>query len=596
MIRHGSIQPLLDGLRSHVARDAVQGSLAASFREAVVRRPAVAVSFSQIASRGFLGRSRSIRNTSLEVPKADCTLTDKCTIGAANCETLRDRFLLIAAGIQDQQLDLKQKLADLGKTCQEQEDIIRVQSVQINSRLRKEQTALAEATGQNIKAKEGSRAKNSQYDGLKVDHAKMEQDCCSTQNDVKREKCALRKIRSQLYKLQGREGDFEDCTTSEWHQEECSVSCGGGTRRFSRQRVTPQHGGTACGPLAKVEPCNEHACPVDCSFAAWEEWSSCSAGCDGGVKERVRRITQEAENGGLICAETSEAVPCNVQACSNDCVLAVWTEWTSCSKACDTGSQRRWRDVEKEAAALGKCPHAEAKERLQFKPCNEKDCQELLPGNRTLLRCASALDVVVLLDGSGSMGRPGWQAARAFAARLISRLEGGDDKVLVALQMFSGPANFDAYERCTSDDPNIQPDMAKDCGITWVKRLTGETAEVSRMVPNLEWPAGSTFLSAALEEAQGELQFGRSNASSLVIVITDGAPISARRTQEAAKRLKEKARILWVPIGSSPPMELIEGLAGLPHKDNVVPARSFEELEDDQALNALLASACPVLS
>jgi len=415
-------------------------------------------------------------------------------------------------------------------------------------------------------------------------------------NQLKQEKCALKKVRSELARLKGRDGDFLDCKTSSWREEVCTASCGGGKRRWLREIVQKEDGGAACGPLAKVEPCNEHPCPVDCKFGPWEAWSQCSAECDGGVRERMRPVKVRAKNGGKLCLEPRQADACNGQACTRDCQLADWTEWTACSKLCDTGSQHRSRAVAEEPLGLGKCPRQEAKERLQFKPCNTESCQELLPEGRTTLRCSSKLDVIVLLDGSGSLGREGWNQTRAFAARLVENLEGGDDKVHVALQLFSGPSDFDAYKRCTSNDPNAQPDMARDCGIVWVKHLTSRTVEVARMVPNIEWPAGSTFMSSALAEAQGELQYGRQHTRSLVVVISDGKPISHIRTKEAARRLKRRARVLWVPIGMSSDMDLVTEMASLPREENIVRVERFEELDQPAWVNKLIANACPHLS
>lgn len=66
--------------------------------------------------------------------------------------------------------------------------------------------------------------------------------------------------------------------------------------------------------------------------------------------------------------------------------------------------------------------------------------QELLqPGNVTL-RCGSAVDLIVLLDGSGSLGRYGWKQSKDMAIKFIQSMKGsGKDHSLslVCLSRFS---------------------------------------------------------------------------------------------------------------------------------------------------------------
>merc|ERR1712045_602234 len=103
----------------------------------------------------------------------------------------------------------------------------------------------------------------------------------------------------------------------------------------------------------------------------------------------------EPAHDGEPCEPTEEELACNIQSCNGDCVLSEWTEWAGCSKACDTGSQRRTKSVDKEAHGSGLCWDATSEERLEFKDCNTFPCEDILPENRTTLHCNSRQDVII---------------------------------------------------------------------------------------------------------------------------------------------------------------------------------------------------------
>ena len=85
---------------------------------------------------------------------------------------------------------------------------------------------------------------------------------------------------------------------------------------------------------------------------------------------------------GAPCEMTSETETCNGQACENDCELSEWSKWSWCSK--------------------------DYKVKCGVKP----------------KQCKKELDIVFLLDGSGSLGKTGWKAEsrqQAWHARAMVR-------------------------------------------------------------------------------------------------------------------------------------------------------------------------------
>ena len=55
---------------------------------------------------------------------------------------------------------------------------------------------------------------------------------------------------------------------------------------------------------------------VDCAWDSFDEWSSCSKSCDGGIQLRSRRVMTYEANGGATCAgSSSETQICNTGSC-----------------------------------------------------------------------------------------------------------------------------------------------------------------------------------------------------------------------------------------------------------------------------------------
>jgi hypothetical protein len=233
---------------------------------------------------------------------------------------------------------------------------------------------------------------------------------------------------------------------------------------------------------------------------------------------------------------------------------------------------------------------------LQFRECNKKPCSEFyrLSSEGKFLQCGSKVDLMVLMDGSGSLGNKGWQNSQKFVTNLISHLEGSDDKVHVALQLFSGPRTWTSYAKCTGTGSGA-PDMETDCGITWVKHFTNDTIATAKLVNDLKFPRATTLTSVALAEAKSELINGREDAASIVVVVTDGKPLSHERTVAAANALKADARVIWVPVGPGAPLDLIDDLASLPKHENIIQMDSFDKLGWPYFVNKVISQACPVL-
>ena len=95
---------------------------------------------------------------------------------------------------------------------------------------------------------------------------------------------------------------------SEW--TDCSLTCNGGER--SRRRVcgldpTSKSKDNPCkAPLKETEKCNTDKCPV---FTEWSEWTTCSKTCGNGEQKRERECVPSSEvSSRLFCEGALEQI------------------------------------------------------------------------------------------------------------------------------------------------------------------------------------------------------------------------------------------------------------------------------------------------
>jgi len=142
-----------------------------------------------------------------------------------------------------------------------------------------------------------------------------------------------------------------DCVLGAWDEwSSCTVTCGRGDTKRSRNIITPpSNGGKACeGPLAEVQECSKPSCPgpheVNCQFGDWEDWAAC--GKCGGQRKRYRRIVQYASEGGANCEQLAhEDTTSCPRKCHTKlyCSWTAWKEWSSCTSTCGEGKRSRRR-------------------------------------------------------------------------------------------------------------------------------------------------------------------------------------------------------------------------------------------------------------
>merc|ERR1719428_1441932 len=526
-------------------------------------------------------------------PSAADKRAAKCTIKKSpQCYKLQERFLLIQSGIQDERDQLLEEISMLENYCEETKKMIETQIENDETSLENSQTKLALATEKEASAGEIARQTATENDQLNKDLIKQMKTCSNNYINFETELCALKKIRGELYKMKGggHSAFFQDCEVSKWSPEECTKKCAGGEQKLTRSVLTHPNGGTKCLPLGAMKSCNNQPCPVNCHLATWSGWSKCSAECGGGVSQRLREVKRAMKYGGRPCGSTSETKSCNNQACEKDCELGAWTKWSACSKECDGGTQKRQKFVKKQAQGKGKCPGGWSIKRLQYKKCNMKRCM-LAKGSLTMT-CNKTLDIVLLIDGSGSLGKRGWAAEIKAAQMFVDAfsVSGGDANMAVIL--YSGPRTWSGVRKCFAKNKK-KVDQEKVCNIKTVTHFTDDLKKVKQLIVGLTWPQGSTLTSLALLTAKAELALGRKTAKANIIVFTDGRPLSFRKTTMASTMVRKAARLVWVPVTKFAPLKQIKWWATRRWQENVVVVPSFKRLRNPDVITSIVANICP---
>lgn len=160
----------------------------------------------------------------------------------------------------------------------------------------------------------------------------------------------------------------------------CSASCGDGLQYQTREILVPSSGnGKACPPeeqLSRYVTCNLQPCPTNCEFSPWQNVSTCSEPCGGGIQSQSRTIIKQAENGGTCDGDLSRTISCNTEPCPIDCVSEV--VWGECEGECggNQGIRRGTLNISTPAQYGGTpCPTQQNYEQSCITPsCGQQEC------------------------------------------------------------------------------------------------------------------------------------------------------------------------------------------------------------------------------
>jgi len=534
----------------------------------------------------------------------------KCTLKKSpRCYKLQGRFLQIQGEIADERDELMDQIDKLTRACKETKKTLENSIQNDAASLQSAQTKLAEAMGKESEAGETGRQvakENQQYNDDLVKQMKI---CSTNYGNMEGELCALKKIRGDLFKKKspGHTGFFQDCEVSPWSAEACTKVCDpngvGGQQKLIRSVIAhpgPPKGpnnqgpGAKCLPLAAERTCNRQPCPINCVLAQWSGWNKCSSKCGGGMSQRVRDVKIPMRYEGKQCGSTTETKQCNVAACSKDCVLSKWTRFTTCSKDCDGGTQKRQKNVKEPAEGEGKCADKWDPTRLQYKPCNNKRC--VVPDPTKVMKCTQFMDIVMLLDGTPKSGKDGWAAEVKAATQFVDAFapEGSvkETNTQFALLHYTGPRTWSGVSKCTGNSKK-KVDMEKTCKVTLVQHFTNDLKKVKNKINGMSFQPGCKLLSLALSTTKAEFALGNKLHRTVVVVFVDGAPLSFRKTKIASHQIRKAARLVYVVVAKFSPLKDYKKWSSRRWQENIVTVESADDLVLPETGTHLVANICP---
>jgi len=471
-------------------------------------------------------------------------INQKCTDVTAQCKEdccgkLHDMLSLMWGEHKDKVDELtmimmrnQYEFMELKTNLNSQIDILKTAKARLNELLGEARSNLAADNEEKKQKEQQKRVLNEQYE---AEMHKCKKDC--TLFFI----CSFISVRNAVHK--DSEGECKpenmiDCDVANWVPGECSVSCDdscnpntpyrcGGWQEMTRDVVvnTDATGcGYACPRLSLYKRCGQYPCPINCEMSAWSGWSKCTAECNGGVQGRTRSIIAKPKNGGTSCNTVEDQQPCGTASCDRNCYLAKWTSWTPCSMACDSGFKERYRHVAIPTRGFGKCPTQDSRYRYQKTSCNEQPCKDDEI-------CVAKQDLVIAVDGSGSVASAAqFEILKKFIKELLKRYQTeywGEEAVALGIVLFGNGVIM-------PDKKTVSPAIVKQL-------LTNDMTLVNTAVEGLTWQRGFTNMAQAFSAAEHVFILGsRREASSAVMVITDGKPSFNFQTNEMVEQLDDK--------------------------------------------------------
>jgi len=213
-----------------------------------------------------------------------------------------------------------------------------------------------------------------------------------------------------------------------------------------------------------------------------------------------------------------------------------------------------------------------------------------------VLKCNNTLDVVLLLDGTPKSGKDGWKAEQTAANLLIDAFTGPgvgwSAKAHFAVVHYTGPRTWTGVSKCTGKSKK-QVDMEKTCRIKIAQQFSNDYKKTKSTILGLTFSPGSKLLSLGLMTVKSMFALGRKEARTVVIVFIDGAPLSFRKTLLTSRDIRKKARLIYVPVVKFSPLKDLKKWASRRWQENLVPVKSWQDLEQAATGTHIVADICP---
>jgi len=523
-----------------------------------------------------------------------------CSPDPPDCGLLHDKLSLMWGDYKDKVDELTMEMNKNAYLFEELKITLNDQITLLANTKARFAMMLSEARSNLAADREEVKAKEQQKLDLEKAYLDFMKKCCERVKWIMfQDMCALIVVRNAVLETSTEcpGQSIVDCDVDNWVGQKCTVECDdscpevpdatevytcGGWQHINRKVVVqpPDECGLRCPALGRTKKCNQKKCPVDCEMSEWSGWSKCTADCEGGVRSRTRSLMVKPKNGGIACNTAEETEACNTMSCDRDCRLAGWTSWTPCSVACGGGMQSRAKHVLIPTRGFGKCPTETGRKRFQEQECNTQDCV----GDEI---CVANQDLVIAIDGSGSVRSDGFNILRNFALDLVSKYQSeyfGAGAMKVGLVEFGNGIIMD-------DGVTVSPAMN-------VHALTADLGAIKTSIEGMVQKKGFTNMAQAFALAETMYtSAGRKGSQSALLVITDGKPSFQFQTNELVEQLDDKGvqRFFVVVSDNQKSVDLMKNWASAPWETNLLHVPGESVLEADQSVwsQKALTLFCP---
>lgn len=523
-----------------------------------------------------------------------------CSPDPPDCGLLHDKLSMMWGDYKDQVDELTMDMnkneylfEELKITLNDQISILTTSKSRFTQMLSESRSNLA-ADNEEVKSK------NIQKEEVEKAFLHFMKKCCERVKWILfQDMCALIVVRNAVLETSTEcpGASIVDCDVADWVSNKCDTECDdscpdrpdasqvytcGGWQSITRKVVVqPDACGLQCPAGTRTKKCNQKRCPVDCVMSAWSGWSKCTAECEGGVRSATRSLMTKPLNGGMSCNTNEVSEPCHTMSCDRDCKLADWTEWSPCSVACGGGDTTRVKHVLIPTRGYGKCEKESSFERLGEDSCNEQSCI----GDEI---CIAEQDLVIAIDGSGSVQDSGFGVIKGFALALLERYRSeyyGKAAMKIGLVEFGNGIIME-------DDVSVSPAMN-------LHVLSFDHASVKTALEGMVQKKGFTNMAQAFALAETMYtSAGRKGAQPALLVITDGKPSFQFQTRELSMQLADKGvqKFFAVVSEDKDAVKLMGTYASVPTDTNLLHIPGLAMLEADSVMWAerALTKFCPL--
>jgi len=524
-----------------------------------------------------------------------------CSPDPPDCGLLHDKLSLMWGDYKDKVDELTMEMNKNAFLFEELKITLNDQIQLLSNSKARFSMMLSEARSNLAADREEVKAKEQQKLDLEKAYLAFMKLCCERVKWIMfQDMCALIVVRNAVLESSstcpGQE--IVDCDVDNWVGKKCTVECDdscpavpdptevyecGGWQEIYRKVVVdpPDECGLRCPSLTRTKKCNQKKCPVDCVMSEWSGWSKCTADCEGGVRSRTRSLVVKPKNGGIACNTAEETEACNTMSCDRDCTLTEWTPWEPCSVACGTGFQNSVKHVIIPTRGFGKCPKEDGPERARTQECNTQPCV----GDEI---CIANQDLIIAIDGSGSLREDGFNSLKNYALDLLSKYH---SQYFGAGAMKIGLIEF--------GNGIIMPDGVTVSPAMNVHTITADLNAVKGALEGMVQKKGFTNMAQAFALAETMYTAaGRKGSQSALLVITDGKPSFQFQTNELVQQLDDKGvqRFFVVVSDNEKTLDLMKQWASVPWETNLLHVPGLAPLDADRGVwsQKALTLFCPM--